>query len=85
MSDQFHETNWRRVISPIFRRVIAEHPGVPESEMREHLQRACPIGHGKDYRLTGWRNEINRQLGLRPKRKPATRRKPADPRQDGLF
>lgn len=63
---QFYESSWRRISAPIIRRVLSE---TEENELarRKALRDAYPFGERRYHPYKIWCDEIQRQLGKKPK------------------
>jgi hypothetical protein len=68
------DSHWRNSATPIIARVIAEHKGESESEIRMALRAAYPFGERKHHPYKIWLDECAVQLG---KKLPPDRRGPA--------
>ena len=55
---------WREYAAPIIARVIAEHAGDSEQEIRAALREAYPYGQRAMWPYKVWCAEIRRQLGI---------------------
>lgn len=72
------QSRWRKHAAPIIAQVLRATAGAPEKDIRKALRQAWPFGEYGRWPLKVWRDEVNRQRGLKPKLGP---RAPADPRQ----
>jgi hypothetical protein len=84
------QSNWRRYAAPIIERVLAEHAGRPEPELRQALRDAYPFGPKENHPYKIWLDEINVQLGKKPRRVVTARggmkvQIEPDPRQESMF
>jgi hypothetical protein len=58
--------SWRDRVRPIIARVLQEHSGQDEAEIRSALYAAYPFGERQYHPYQIWRDEILRQTGKRP-------------------
>jgi hypothetical protein len=75
---------WRSRARPIIAKVLRETKGQDEKVIREALFEAYPFGQRQYHPYKIWCDEIRRQRGLLPPKKPK-KAPPPDPNQLGLF
>ena len=59
--------NWREHAAPIIARVIAEHQGESEKQIRAALRDAYPYGERAMWPYKVWCSEVRGQLGIEAK------------------
>jgi hypothetical protein len=57
-------SKWRKVATPIIRRVLIEHRFEDTRECRKALREAYPFGLKEHHPYKVWRDEVRRQLNL---------------------
>lgn len=91
-ADWARDSTWRQKAAPIIAKVIEQHRGEPESQVRKALREAYPFGPRRYHPYKMWLKEIRFQLGKEPLRRQGSGRRLArkpglllPPDQGGLF
>jgi len=79
------DSYWRGRARPIIAKVIAEHAGRPQPEVRRALREAYPFGPRQHHPYKIWCDEVKRQLGLKPPLGSPRKVQAANPNQRELF
>lgn len=74
--------SWREISRPIIAKVLREHKGADEKEIRKALKEAYPFGVRKYHPYKVWLDEVKIQLG---KRKFGKKTQQYNPNQNKLF